>query len=230
MNTEGFGRVSLMAVLSFVNWFVVGAEISDAYTIAYDEADLWLGPTEVVEGDCETEFAFVVFRELPNNSSEEDVRASVDASGAEDKGSILAHILGSSDPFSQYQEFKKWAEEIGDVAVAKSKYAWSSFIFGVEDLFVSAPEVCFTKAVATSTPVTMDVAVVVRDGNVPRPVSSVKVAEMLKVSVDIADWSVPDDRLKLRVVDNTKSVATPVEFTVRFGDVALGNVFLRLSE
>ena len=195
----------------------------DEVVVASGEGGFWLGPDEIAVATGEKEFALVVFRAL---LSDGDIEAALRASGAVDKERIL-ELIGSSP--DAYRAFKAWAESLGDIAVAASSHAGDSFAFGVEELFENAPEVRFTDvSVNQDASGTLDVAVMVKDGDSPKPVSSTNVAQMFVATTNVADWT--EGRVETTVTDRTKDLATPVEFTVKSGDGTSEKAFLRIRK
>ena len=128
-----------------------------------------------------------------------------------------------------YRAFVAWAQGVGDVAVLNSDHAGDSFAFGVEELFENAPEVWFTDVfVNANAPGTLDVAVTVKDGSMPKPVASANVAQMFEATTDVKDWT--EGRIEADVTDRTKDLATPVEFTVKPGAGMFEKAFLRIRK
>ena len=195
----------------------------DEVVVASDEGVFWLGPDEIAVATGEKVFPLVVFRGL---RSDDDIADALMASGAVDKNRIL-ELIGSSP--DDYRAFKAWAEGLGDIAVAASVHAGDSFAFGVEELFENAPEVRFTDvSVNTNASGTLDVAVTVKDGSMPKPVASANVAQMFEATTNVMDWT--EGRVEAEVVDRTQKVMTPVEFSVKSGDGKSEQLFLRIRK
>lgn len=195
----------------------------DEVVVASGEGVFWLGPDEIAVATGEKEFPLAVFRAL---RSDGDIADALRASGAVDRNRIL-ELIGSSP--DAYRSFKAWAEGLGDIAVAASVHAGDSFAFGVEELFENAPEVRFTDvSINANAPGTLDVAVTVKDGSMPKPVASANVAQMFEATTDVKDWT--EGRIEADVTDRTKDLATPVEFTVTPGDGTSEKVFLRIRK
>ena len=197
--------------------------------VAVCNQKFWLAPDEFVEAFDEVKFALLVFRDLPENPTEADIAEAINASGAVDKSNILKNILGADDKVAAYRDFRKWADKIGALDVAKSQNAGASFALGTETLFQNAPKAKFTSCAANELESgALDVAVTVKDGEADKPVSSAKVAGMFEATTDVTDWDTPEKQLEPQVTDRTEAVATPVEFTVKPGDGTAPNAFLRI--
>ena len=180
----------------------------------------------------ERQFAFLVFRDLPANPTDDDVGRTIDAADPTDGERIRSLIFDSESPAATYSEFQEWAEGVGDIDVRESGYAGDSFAFGVEELFKHAPVVRMTSfAVADDGDggKVMDVAVTVMDGEESKRVSSEQGGGMVATTADVVDWTA-ESRLEPHVTDLTQGVAAPVEFSVKPGDGTSEKAFLRIQK
>lgn len=202
---------------------------SDEIHAVKDERVFWLGPDEIVETFDLVEFALTAFRDLPDNPTEEDIRAAIRAAGAKDENCILALINGAENPVAAYQSFRQWAVARGDLsAVLASGHAGDSFALGAETLFEKEPRVQVSSATVFASGA-MEITVTVKDGETPKAVASKKVAEMFEATSDLKDWT-GDARLNPTVTDHTNGVSSPVRFTVQTGNSKSGKAFLRLRK
>ena len=168
--------------------------------------------------------SIIVLPPLPSGATAVDVSNALDVAvqnGLRD-GDVVASINGAADPVAAYDDFKKWANTIegGEDAVAASDHAWASYEFGVTELFQNEPAVTFTSmSIEDPATASMNVKLVVKDGDVEKDVDPASVAKLFEVSANLKTWT-----------DEVTVTSNPDgSYTVKPDDPTLKAAFIRLK-
>ena len=207
-----------------VNYFDNDQTAPGAYTVTaaftgdYDnyEAIPFMTATLTIAGGSPS-----VLPDLPPGAGAAEVAAALAAAGLADDA-VGDAINGASDPVALYDAFKAWASGVdgGEAAVAASDRAWVSYEFGVDELFENAPSVSFTSmAIENPALASMNVKLVVKDGDAEKVVDPASVAKLFEMSADLVTWT--DD---LTAVPNADG-----SYTVKPNDPSLAAAFIRLK-
>ena len=108
----------------------------------------------------------------------------------------------------------------GQEAVAASSHAWASYEFGATELFENEPTVTFTSmSIEDPATASMNVRLVVKDGDAEKDVDPESVAKLFEVSANLVTWT--DE---VTVTPNPDG-----SYTVKPDDPTLKAAFIRLK-
>lgn len=162
-----------------------------------------------------------VLPDLPAGATAADVAQALADAGLAD-GDVAAGINGASDPVAEYNDFRNWADTVsgGQEAVAASSHAWASYEFGATELFENEPTVTFTSmSIEDPATASMNVRLVVKDGDAEKDVDPESVAKLFEVSANLVTWT--DE---VTVTPNPDG-----SYTVKPDDPTLKAAFIRLK-
>jgi hypothetical protein len=162
-----------------------------------------------------------VLPDLPPGATPADVAQALAEAGLTD-GDVAAGIGAAADPVAAYDSFKEWAGAVtgGEEAVAASDKAWVSYEFGVTELFENVPAVTFTSmAIENPATASMNVKIVVKDGEADKVVDPASVAKLFEVSANLVTWT-----------DDVTATPNPDgSYTIQPNDPSLAAAFIRLK-